>query len=317
MTDCYDEFNLEDYADVEPLPIVTGLKDELCQIMYSEEYKQLMGLMRAFLSSNELTPRAMRLTARVIAVAPAFYTAWNYRFNIVVAIAKDRLDQEFQWLDEVTLNNPKNYQIWSYRQALVENLGQDLTLRGDLPIMDMMLDDDTKNYHVWSYRKWAVLHFKDFTHELSFVDKLIDRDVYNNSAWNHRMFYMKNVSPDDRTIDEEITYTKNKIELVPQNISSWNYLRGLYDHFKPETGHKGELLKFAGGFIDALDLNATADSAESLPEIESSYALEFLASEYATEGQLQRAKNAYQCLALKYDPIRGSFWNYKITTLEA
>lgn len=49
--------------------------------------------------------------------APAFYTIWNYRFNIVrhmMAESDDTtsyLNKELDWLDEVTLNNPKNYQI--------------------------------------------------------------------------------------------------------------------------------------------------------------------------------------------------------------
>lgn len=106
-----------DYSDITPLPIQTDVQDELCRIMYTEEYKQLMGLTRALISMNELSPRALQLTSQVIHVAPAFYTIWNYRFNIVrhmMAESDDTtsyLNKELDWLDEVTLNNPKNYQI--------------------------------------------------------------------------------------------------------------------------------------------------------------------------------------------------------------
>lgn len=115
-----------DYSDVKPLPIETDLQDELCRIMYTEDYKRLMGLARALISLNELSPRALQLTAEIIDVAPAFYTIWNYRFNIVRHMMSESedivlyLNKELDWLDEVTLNNPKNYQIWSYRQSLLK-----------------------------------------------------------------------------------------------------------------------------------------------------------------------------------------------------
>lgn len=315
-----EDFDMEQYKDIVPLPIELGLKNELCQIMYTDEYKEVMGIARALIQVNELSVRALNLTAKVIDLAPAFYTIWNYRFSIIKHLiikgnAHSILNTELDWLDEITLNNPKNYQIWSYRQSIISQLHPDPSIKTELPILEAMIDDDTKNYHVWSYRKWCVSFFKDFEHELSFVNKLVDRDIYNNSAWNHRMFIMKNIPIDDAILNEEINYVKDRIELVPQNVSSWNYLRGLYSNFK-ENKFDDEILKFAHKFV-GFDLSLNIPS--ELPSIESSFALEFIAFVQSTDkAHMNReiAINSYQSLATKYDPIRKNFWNYKIKQLE-
>lgn len=318
---CYGEFNQEDYDDITPMSIETGLKDELCQIMYTDEYKQLMGWIRTLLSENELTSRAMRLTSKVIDLAPAFYTVWNFRYNILSHLLvnsgndanKDGwVAQELDWLDEITLNNPKNYQIWSYRQSLLTNLITKPSLKHEVPIMNMMLDDDSKNYHVWSYRKWVVKYIGDYSHELEFINGLIQRDIYNNSAWSHRMFYLKNIDPDHTVIDEEINYVKDKITLVPQNISSWNYLRGIYQIFKANQ-FDDDIINFTKQFTSNLIRDRPVQ--EKLPEIQSSYSLEFLAYIYSIRADKDTAQYLYNCLAYKYDPIRSYYWTHKIELL--
>lgn len=315
--ECYQEFNEKDYEDVTPMSIETGLKDELCRIMYTDEYKQLMGWTRAMLSKNELTPRAIRLTSKLIDLAPAFYTIWNYRYNIFSHLLQDCPDKEswtakeLDWLDEITLNNPKNYQIWSYRQSLLTNLVPNPTMKRETPIMNMMIDDDSQNYHVWSYRKWVVKFTGDYSQELGFIDRLIQKDVYNNSAWSHRMFYLKNIEPDNVVINEEINYVKDKISSVPQNISSWNYLRGLYKLFKSNQ-YDSEIIEFITPFVNNLSIDQNNDQ---LPEIQSSYALELLAYIYSLTDQRELSTHYYKCLATKYDPIRSNYWNHKIELL--
>ncbi|QLL34166.1 hypothetical protein HG536_0G00230 [Torulaspora globosa] len=311
---------MKGFEDVQPLPIVTELPDELCQIMYTEEYKQTMGIARALLQKQEYSKRALDLTAKVIGLAPAFYTIWNYRFDIVMHMAEQEedaarlLNEELDWVDETTLNNPKNYQIWSYKQALLERHPAP-NFKRELPVLELMINDDTKNYHVWSFRKWCVLFFQDFSQELSYSDLLIQKDVYNNSAWTHRMFVLKHSNPDREQIDLELDYVKEKIELVPQNVSAWAYLQGLYENFLSGSYDAG-ILQFA-----QMLTNNVTDSAESpettLPEIESSYALEFLATVYAkTDATKKKAVKAYQALAAKYDPIREAYWQRQISMLE-
>ena len=318
------DFDFKIYEDVEQLPIETGLDNELCQIMYTDEYKQVMGIARKMMQDKEYSERALILTSKVIDLVSAFYTIWNYRFSIVESLLENSysndkqafVNKEMDWLDDITLNNPKNYQIWSYRQALL-NIHPSPDMKRELPILQIMIDEDTKNYHVWSYRKWCVQFFQDYTNELQYTDSLIQRDVYNNSAWTHRMFVLKYVQADTEMVRYEIDYTKEKIEFVPQNVSSWNYLRGLYEIFL-EYKYDEEIIEFAKTFTNnILDIDVCREETVSqFPPIESSFALEFLADVYSQDStKCTNAIKALSALALKYDPIRKGLWNYKINKL--
>ncbi|KAH3900106.1 related to Protein farnesyltransferase/geranylgeranyltransferase type-1 subunit alpha [Saccharomycodes ludwigii] len=298
---------------------------ELCKILYSKDYLHTLKIFNALLNSNEYSKRSLYITKQVIQLVPAYYTAWNFRFHILqklMALSDTEneitLDKELDWLDEFTLNNPKNYQIWSYRESLIKDtvsFPNQHSLKRELPIIELMIDDDTKNYHVWSYRKWCVKYYQDYTNEWKFCDKYIDRDVYNNSSWCHRMFILENMilvsTPIDRLslIEKETKYTMEKIDLAPQNISSWNYYRRLQllllnngtDNHKKNINLQNSI-EFANRF------NTT-----------SSYALEYLAFAYsALDSQKYRTQilEIYQCLVTKYDPIRANYWKYKISELE-
>lgn len=304
---------MEGYEDVPPLPLDTGFKDELCRMMYTDEYRIVVGTARALMERREYSERAKEITGRVIDLAPAYYTAWNYRFDILMHLANgngEMLNQELEWVDEVTLNNPKNYQIWSYKEAILKNHPSP-SFKRELPILQLMLDDDTKNYHVWSFRKWCILFFRDFTHELDITESFLERDVYNNSAWTHRMFVLKNTGPSPERILEEIEFVKGKIELVPQNISVWTYLRGLYENFL-NSNYDDEIIQFAKSFTHGVE--DEEQGMNSNVEIESSFALEFLAHVYALRGGAMNRKaiQAYKGLAAKYDPIRKNLWERKI-----
>ncbi|CCE65965.1 hypothetical protein TPHA_0N01840 [Tetrapisispora phaffii CBS 4417] len=332
------EFDVSLYSDIEPLPIETGLDNELCQIMYTDEYKQVIGIARRLISNGEFSERALDLTSCVIDLSPAFYTIWNYRFNIVTALMavsgdiEAFLNKELDWLDEVTLNNPKNYQIWSYRQALLE-VHPNASLKRELPVLEMMIDEDTKNYHVWSYRKWCVQKFNDFTNEFQFADSLIEKDIYNNSAWTHRMFVLKNLTSNKNednwneqlkkeTIDFEIEYAKQKITLCPQNVSSWNYLRGILDKYFDEDYTINGIDEFAIQYIDNIfeknESELTETNSTNLPQLKSSYALQFVADGYSRiPDKKNMAIKAYKSLSIKYDPIRRGLWNHMISKLSA
>ncbi|AET38872.1 bifunctional protein farnesyltransferase/protein geranylgeranyltransferase Ecym_3385 [Eremothecium cymbalariae DBVPG len=296
-----------DYGDVVRIELETGPEHELCQIMYTEEYKELVGLLRGLMSVKEVSERALAVTTAMVEASPAYYTAWNYRYNIVKGLYEgdgEKLNEELDWLDEFTLNNTKNYQIWSYRQVLLK-LHPVPQFAREQPVMQVVLADDTKNYHVWSYRRWVVLFFKEFSQELEFSSCLIDRDVYNNSAWSHRMFVLKNTETKVQVVDQEIEFAKSKISLAPQNVSSWNYLRGLYEQFKGGQCDETTLefaLSFVNGFFNC-------DDGTEFPEIQSSYALEMLAHEYAKNSETHnKAKLAFEGLSKAYDPIRSNYW---------
>lgn len=62
--------------------------------------------------------------------------------------------------------------------------------------------------------------------ELDFVENLISQDIRNNSAWNQRYFVINNSDPTSDTIEKELKYTFDKIQIAFKNESAWNYLRG-------------------------------------------------------------------------------------------
>ena len=71
---------------------------------------------------------------------------------------------------------------------------------------------------------------------MRYIEIMLENDVRNNSAWHHRFFvvFSNGVRRGDENRDEvvrrELSYTKEKIALAPNNASAWNYLRGVLDH---------------------------------------------------------------------------------------
>lgn len=89
---------------------------------------ETMDYFRAILAKNELSSRALALTADVIEQNSANYTAWCYRRACLFALNAD-LDAELLYVSQLARNSPKNYQLWHHRRALIEkkgNIGQEL-----------------------------------------------------------------------------------------------------------------------------------------------------------------------------------------------
>ncbi|OBA20878.1 protein prenylyltransferase [Metschnikowia bicuspidata var. bicuspidata NRRL YB-4993] len=277
---------------------------ELCQILYSDEYSSTMSALRSLLEKKAYTEEALKLTETALDLLASHYTTWHYRFDIVINLKKDLLD-ELNWCEEIALENEKNYQVWNYRQRIIEQILKDPELarkfhhRREYPILETMLQQDTKNHHVWSYRKWLVERFSlhDDDLELAFTQKLIDADVRNNSAWTHRYFLrFKGTVLSEKRLLEEIELVKLQIDLCPQNPSTWNYLLGIYN----QTGRDlTELKDFCLIY---------ADTEKEV--ISSSFALEFLAKIAILEHRLEDANSIYASLSSKYDPIRKHYWEF-------
>ena len=117
---------------------------------------------------------------------------------------------------------------------------------------------------------------------------------------------IKNIDADEEVepdvLEREIAYAKEKIMLAPQNQSPWNYLRGV---FKKKGNGKVEVKAFAKQFADL-------DKEDG---VRSSHALDLLADIYTDEQEKERAADALELLARRYDPIRKNYWNYRRTLL--
>jgi protein farnesyltransferase/geranylgeranyltransferase type-1 subunit alpha len=284
-----------------------------------------MGYLRAVMASKEYSPRVLDLTEHIISMNAAHYTVWLYRASTIFALSFP-IDQELVWVNEVALENQKNYQIWHHRQLLIDHLYSTISsdpvalqklANDEIAFMTQMFDEDSKNYHVWSYRQWLLRKLNLFNEaELKSIERLLRRDVRNNSAWSHRFFVVfsdpkyctegsKATEHDpkvpDEILDREIEFSKAATFEAPQNQSPWNYLRGVLQ----KGGRKLSTLEcFAGEFVKIPE-----DETEE--DVRSSHALDFLADVWSEEGKVNMADKALRLLGDKYDRIRKNYWDWR------
>jgi protein farnesyltransferase/geranylgeranyltransferase type-1 subunit alpha len=288
-----------------------------------------MGYLRAVMAANEHSPRVLALTEHIISMNAAHYTVWLYRASTLFALSSN-IDQELHWVNEVALENQKNYQIWHHRQILIDNLyptissdpaALDALAKSEIVFMTQMFDEDSKNYHVWSYRQYLVRKLNLFTvDELKSIEALLRSDVRNNSAWSHRFFVVfsdpsyctsdsKATEPDPKIpneiLDREIEFAKAATFEAPQNPSPWNYLRGVLR----KGGRRFYSLEgFAGDFVKIPE--------EGEEDVKSSHALDFLADVWSEEGKVDQADQALKLLGDKYDRIRKNYWDWRRAVLK-
>jgi protein farnesyltransferase/geranylgeranyltransferase type-1 subunit alpha len=284
-----------------------------------------MSYLRAVMTANECSDRALKLTEHIISMNPAHYTVWLYRFKIISTMGLP-VEKEVAWLNDVALTHLKNYQIWHHRHLLMEHYYPQIAAdadavarlaRSETDFITEMLSADTKNYHVWSYRQYLVGKLGMFNlPELLSTQNLIEMDVRNNSAWSHRFFVVfsdpkistagkHSTEADEKvpvqTVERELRYTKEKIELAPQNQAAWNYLRGVL----VKGGRKmGSVREFCEGFVRNLE------DVEN-EEVKSTHALDALADAYLEEGEKEKARLCLTRLAEKWDPVRSGYWKYR------
>jgi protein farnesyltransferase/geranylgeranyltransferase type-1 subunit alpha len=140
------------------------------------------------------------------------YSVWHYRRLCLYALKDDTdlsngLKAELKWTTLVGGDNPKNYQIWYHRRALLEAYSSQQQQQpeqqprmkdigtAELEYIGTVLQVDGKNYHAWSHRQWVVkvltvndIRSVGWLAEKEYAAKLLETDVRNNSAWNHRWF---------------------------------------------------------------------------------------------------------------------------------
>jgi len=311
------------WNDVTPLAQYEDA-NPIAPIFYSEEYKDATDYFRAIVKTGEKSQRVLDLTERIIRLNPAHYSAWQYRYETLLAI-KAPLDVELKLMDELAVKYLKTYQVWHHRRLLLM-----LTRKPgpELGFVEASLKVDAKNYHTWSYRQWLLAYFNDedlWSGELDFVDTMLAQDVRNNSAWHHRFFVVFQSGIRDgeedraRIIRRELTYVKQNISLAPNNLSAWNYLRGILDVNQLPYSRLSDFIKpytvavSTGPNADLVDLeNPPPGRGADLP---CASAIEFLADIYEKEGgedQIFQATELWRCLADEHDTMRKKYWEFRI-----
>lgn len=280
------------------------------QILYSERFADTYDYFRAIVARKEMSERALKLTEDALRLNAANYSVWHYRRDILKHLKCD-LHNELIYIEQVIEDKPKNYQVWHHRRVIVEWLND---ASQELNFTAKVLEHDAKNYHAWQHRQWVIKNFNLWEDELRYTDFLISEDIRNNSAWNQRYFVLQNNGGFNSSdmIDHEIHFVLNRIRLIKNNESSWNYLRGILQ--QNASNHGANL--FPPDVINfAEELYAENNRTP--------YLLAFLFDAYkdkVAQGQVADEDERDECvrkameicnlLETKHDVIRSKYWKY-------
>ncbi|KAI0250699.1 protein prenylyltransferase [Lactifluus subvellereus] len=312
-----------EWSDVVPIAQYENIQP-LAPIFYSPEYKDATDYFRAIVKTGEKSPRVLQLTETIIRLNPAHYSAWQYRYETLIAISAP-LEPELVLTNALTKASFKTYQVWHHRRLLL------IVLRDPAPELafnEEVLKADPKNYHTWSHRQWLLAYFDQaelWAGELPFVERLLDDDVRNNSAWHHRFFVSferggKYGTDEDteEAVRRELYFTKERIALAPNNASAWNYLRGILNHARLPYSTQAAFAKqyvvdaVEPGADDVLDLENPPPSESA--ELPCAAAIEFMADVHEASGKegIPKAVELWRSLAHTHDTIRKRYWEFRI-----
>ncbi|XP_067626270.1 protein farnesyltransferase/geranylgeranyltransferase type-1 subunit alpha [Eurosta solidaginis] len=299
-----------EWSDVQPIPQDDG-EHPVVAIAYSPRFREVFDYFRAVLARKEKSQRVLELTADALRLNPANYTVWQYRRDVLRALDSDLYD-ELEYLGNVIRDNAKNYQVWHHRRVIVEMLNDPTK---ELELTSIALQRDNKNYHAWQHRQWAIKTFDLFEDELTFVDRLIAEDIRNNSAWNQRFFVLKHFGFTPEVVQREIQYTMNRIRVVKNNESAWNYLGGILRYGGDEAvNQRADVLAFCEELYTS--------------GVRSPYLMAFLIDLYKEQCLEQANTNESEALARKvyglcsdmskkHDVIRRKYWQHVADNLKS
>mmetsp|Transcript_27725 Transcript_27725/g.58265 ORF Transcript_27725/g.58265 Transcript_27725/m.58265 type:complete len:389 (+) Transcript_27725:192-1358(+) len=284
------------FADIEPTPQDDG-PEPVCAISYSPEFVEAHDYLRSVVKIDERSERAFDLTTVCLKLNPANYTVWHFRRRCLIALtaashASDRLrdanlptidlasiEKDLDFADRLGGTNPKNYQLWYHRRALLECLlrvsdgnlpGEESSsgivkiARKELEYVDKILGDDSKNYHAWSHRQWIIRTVNNsdlWVSEVDYSHSKILSDPRNNSAWNQRWFALHEGQISTRSNSSKASYRGKSIlslekandeanyalcgaKVDPFNESPWRYLISVLTEqwrFAQNSGDAGEV----------------------------------------------------------------------------
>lgn len=168
-------------------------EDEL-SLKINNKLAQFFSLSRKDVSLNQI-PKYLEFIALLMQLCTDIPTVFNFRRELIIKTKENKSPEEIGQLlgGEIKLttkliqSDPKSYTIWSYRQWLVKSLFQinPSVIKAEKELIKMLHMKDEKNFHVWNYRNWL------------------------NSIQSN--------------IDEELTYTQDKIKSNPFNFSPYHF----------------------------------------------------------------------------------------------
>lgn len=333
----------EIFIDIEPMHQDDG-PNPICSINYTQEFVEAMGYLRAILSLDERSQRALDLTTICLRLNAANYTTWHFRrrclaklssnepnadknSNSVILYDNEVVQSELAFASELGGGNPKNYQIWYHRRAMLEPLLSSSTQDKEkiisksieeIKYVGSVFEIDPKNYHAWSHRQWILRTANNdllWDEELKYVHYLIsDDDHRNNSAWNQRWFVSHRgnriaLSIDDAKVEADYAFNSSKID--PYNESPWRYFIGiLSEQHKSITDETKKdiisLVKTYKDQVDKLFTSLTENGDDCYYQLLSAHVdlLELICD----KDSLLTASDIARELATIHDTVRAKYW---------
>nr|XP_019000169.1 geranylgeranyl transferase type-2 subunit alpha [Kwoniella mangroviensis CBS 8507]OCF63630.1 geranylgeranyl transferase type-2 subunit alpha [Kwoniella mangroviensis CBS 8507] len=204
---------------------------------------------------KEYNIESLDQTTRLLDLNPEFYTIWNYRRNILLGLfpslspeeVVSHLTTDLRLTTSYLLVHPKVYWIWNHRKWCLESVpdgpGDTVTWKeefwkGELKLVEKMLDADSRNFHAWDYRRYVLSSLptqRPLSDELKYTQTKIESNFSNFSAWHCRTKTLSAIWEKEGTNQQEINKTKDEeFELItqalwtdPNDQSGWLYHRWL------------------------------------------------------------------------------------------
>lgn len=340
--------SLTEWRDVTPIAQydMSKLKRVTCPIAYDKEYAEKKAYFRclvAMVRRGEVKmsdPRIHEIAVDIIQDNPAEYTAWHYLrlYTSENALSLEAYRAELKFVDKIADATPKNYQLWVYRESILQNIlarypttvDRTALATEELNWCAALIAQDSKNYHAWDYRQWVIRFFGHWKYELEYTEFLINSDLRNNSAWTHRFFVLvhsaetskkdeSNTTAGDNggnggstpnlqaffpkdLVEREIAFAAKYIRKAPaSNQSAWMFLAGLV-----ERSEHGMFADFPAVKSLCLEIEAACPK--------SAYCAAMLVDIFDEEGEEQARTERITRLIAELDPVRKNYWEYVLKT---
>ncbi|KAF7966885.1 hypothetical protein HWV62_36635 [Athelia sp. TMB] len=196
--------------------------------------------------AKEYSPEAFELTTRLLQVNPEFYTAWNYRRNILThgifpTSSPDEidalLDSDLGMTTQALKEHPKVYWLWNHRAWCLQQGSEAWRGRSwkrEMGMVEKMLDVDARNFHAWNYRREVLKHLPTHTPaaELAYTTRKIAASFSNFSAWHQRskvytVLWSATPAAEETARQEDLELVRNAMYTDPGDQSAWVYHRWL------------------------------------------------------------------------------------------
>ncbi|ODQ80913.1 hypothetical protein BABINDRAFT_165666 [Babjeviella inositovora NRRL Y-12698] len=180
-------------------------------------YRRLNEQILALREAHDYSLESLAKNSQLLALNPEYYSAWNYRREILLALMAALADVDFVDLFNRELHFtllhlkrfPKCYWIWNHRVWVLQHFP-------DIPSMEIT----------------PALIAKVWQTELAIVAKLLEQDSRNFHGWHYRRFVtgqMAALATDHETgaarvqlANIEFEYTTQKINANLSNYSAWH-----------------------------------------------------------------------------------------------